>query len=679
MVITTKYKKVLNMGLFSVILALLSFGVSGELMDGIIHHSAWDDHPEYNSDLSGSPIFDGDINLGNEFINVSGVINGAIFEDYCISLDNSGLGFHWNTSWYANNEVSWSFWIFIQNDTDDSVLERLWEMDGANYFARLQSGGNIYIHNFNSLQNTGQYLTKSMGWVMLTYVQNTSNTELYFNDTKVWGGSGANIPTGERYIGFINRPNSNNWDTPTCAYFDELTIWNRSINEEEISLKWEAETLGGSFSDNWTIPVDNAPNITLLGVNNSYGDWDFTINISADYSTWDFSGFAEGNNLSWVYEAVLNSSDDVLAAENQSDNFVFSVNGSIFTEFSGNFTYLLKVGYDGGIADDSKDFTVWDPVSPLCDSFESANVTNNTAYVWDVDCFDESNFFSLNVTCSDTYTFYQDGINSPVYNFAESSNIITSVVQCEAVYCDGHTSKRLDKQFKGFRDKDNKAVYTDFKGKKNTFKLKSGQNPDIEIIEKFDRISFVFDDKSKSKETQETYIFQYEASPNSYYVASDKFINWVIDPSAGTWFDTNLVGDISAEQSIEEVSPGIYEITITSNSGRLEFESIGQLNCNQTEFTLYPVEANEDISEEVSSPLSSVIEKIFLLVLWVVFLVLTLVLKGNKGNTIGFLNILQMILGFVSGSVWMGDYFLVGFPIILVSIGFFIGLIFQNR
>jgi len=77
--------------------------------------------------------------------------------------------------------------------------------------------------------------------------------------------------------------------------------------------------------------------------------------------------------------------------------------------------------------------------------------------------------------------------------------------------------------------------------------------------------------------------------------------------------------------------------------------------------------------------LSNTLINIFLLLFWVILLILTLTLKGAKAKTIQFLNIMQMLTGFVAGSIWMHDYFLIGFPLILVSLGFFVGLIMDEK
>lgn len=79
------------------------------------------------------------------------------------------------------------------------------------------------------------------------------------------------------------------------------------------------------------------------------------------------------------------------------------------------------------------------------------------------------------------------------------------------------------------------------------------------------------------------------------------------------------------------------------------------------------------------TPLSNTLTNIFLLLFWLVLLVLTLTLKGTNDQTIQFFNILQMITGFVAGSIWMTNYFLIGFPLILVSLGFFLGIIMKDR
>ena len=84
-------------------------------------------------------------------------------------------------------------------------------------------------------------------------------------------------------------------------------------------------------------------------------------------------------------------------------------------------------------------------------------------------------------------------------------------------------------------------------------------------------------------------------------------------------------------------------------------------------------------NEGVSWNLQNTLINIFLLVFWVALVVLTLNTRGNRGNIIQFFNILQLVTGFVAGTIWFKAYFIIGFPIILIAVGFFIGFIMDNK
>ena len=71
--------------------------------------------------------------------------------------------------------------------------------------------------------------------------------------------------------------------------------------------------------------------------------------------------------------------------------------------------------------------------------------------------------------------------------------------------------------------------------------------------------------------------------------------------------------------------------------------------------------------------------KMFVLLLWVVFLVLALSVKGKNNNPIQFLNIMNLCFGLASGTMWWGINFLVGFPVVFVSLGVFMGLIMKGK
>ena len=68
----------------------------------------------------------------------------------------------------------------------------------------------------------------------------------------------------------------------------------------------------------------------------------------------------------------------------------------------------------------------------------------------------------------------------------------------------------------------------------------------------------------------------------------------------------------------------------------------------------------------------------FLIFIWLIVLYMFFTLTGKNGEKIGFLNLLQVFLGFVAGSSFVLFNFIVGFTIMLVSVGLFIGSIMER-
>lgn len=114
-----------------------------------------------------------------------------------------------------------------------------------------------------------------------------------------------------------------------------------------------------------------------------------------------------------------------------------------------------------------------------------------------------------------------------------------------------------------------------------------------------------------------------------------------------------------------------------SGTGSFFIEFIPQIN--QTVPSNNVTQGNVTVTVNVEGISDNTVIDIFLILLWVIFLILTLTIKGVNHKPIGLLNILQMLTGFVSGSAWIDNYFIIGFGIIFVSIGFFVGLIIYER
>lgn len=421
--------------------------------------------------------------------------------------------------------------------------------------------------------------------------------------------------------------------------------------------------------------VDVSPLIVPFHVNNSVNEVSMGDNISFGDSPFGFSFTVVHPSLSWVFFSLSNSSGVVFSL-NSTGNFFPFIPSDSFRDFSANpFNISIKSGNLAGFTSSySASFSVYDLVTPLCVGFSDVSVQNDSFYNFSIDCYDEA-FYSLNISCDSGFSHYVGGLSDPTFHYSNSTLILKSTT-CGLEWCDGHTKFALSKSsFYSLTKDKGVSFFTVTKGNKAnvTFSPKGGVSPSsVEIIKKVDRISFkyTFQKGSKGKRS-----FVYSTSDAAVFLDDPMYKGWIVDPVSRTWFDSEISNDPSAVVSVEKISYNEWLVVVDSDLDVLEFESIGELNCGSGTFRITAV----PLIPGVFSKIENVQLYSFLLLFWVLFLVLTLILKGPNGKTIQFLNILQMLFGFVVGSLWMGVYFLLGFPVVIIAVGFFVTLILYEK
>lgn len=70
---------------------------------------------------------------------------------------------------------------------------------------------------------------------------------------------------------------------------------------------------------------------------------------------------------------------------------------------------------------------------------------------------------------------------------------------------------------------------------------------------------------------------------------------------------------------------------------------------------------------------------IFLLIIWIAFLAMTFIIPGRTGKHINFFNIMQGLTGLVLGIMVIPYTVIVGFTMLIISIGIFVGLNLYDR
>jgi len=465
-----------------------------------------------------------------------------------------------------------------------------------------------------------------------------------------------------------------------CADNDNHGYW------DYFRVGYSADLVGKMVNSSGSMEILNIPpSVTLLNVNNSNGKFPVSPGAVYEYDPglWQFNVSVLDDDLVNFTYWVYNSSGLIVTDSSYSFGLP-SISGAHFTDFGGNpFNISYRaIDKNGAAGFASFLFNVTDSVFPVCYGFDNENVTNNTFHVFDVDCYDE-NFFSFNLSCDNGFNFSVDGLNNQSYHLYNTSLILEDTV-CSYNYCDGHTARELSRDF--YVRKVNDSVIVEHGNYKNILKINSEADFRLIYDKKIDRVTYTLDfRKSKNEAIKRgnlrAYSFVYGTSGYSFEMPGDDYDGWIVDAGAGTWFDTEQRTDKDARTEINRFNRTHYEITIYTYYDVLEFESIGELNCQSGSFTLYsvPVSAGGGLDIREFSSVPESLFYIFLVLFWIILLVMTLLIKGAHGRTIGLLNIFQMVVGFVSGSAWISYNFLIGFPLIFVAVGFFVGLSIYER
>ncbi len=412
------------------------------------------------------------------------------------------------------------------------------------------------------------------------------------------------------------------------------------------------------------------PVIVVDGLNNSLGDFSLPGNVSFAASPWYFFGSVHTHNLSWVYQAVSNSSSIILS-DNQSGNFSFSLNGSYFADFKGNnFSYVVKGGNAyGNFSNVTHSFTVIDEIFPFCSGLTSVDVDNNTDYVFNIHCVDES-FFSLNLSATNGFNHYIKDINAVSFDY-HNSTLITMDTTISYEYCDGHTREEL-KQDSFHKLRDKKVTFnTKVKGvfRNVSFYALNSVPGSVEVRREKDRISFDFKFKDTDPRIK---TFIYESSEDAVYVDSDLYDGWIISPSSRTWFDAELIDDPDAVVTVERVDTDKWLISIDSKKDTLHFSSIGELNCvdgNYLVSVIVPVTVIKEFKN-----LTELFYYFGMTLFWFVCVLALFMVKGVHGGPVQVFNVMQFLLGFWVSLMWLSIsvilFFVVLGPAIVVFFGF---------
>jgi len=326
--------------------------------------------------------------------------------------------------------------------------------------------------------------------------------------------------------------------------------------------------------------------------------------------------------LNWSAGNITGSCSDVHPA-------TFSYNSSWNFMLINDSFNAWKVMYDDIVSDENVNITFtctdnagnaysvtgfynFDIQFPLCYE-NSIEIQDNELFLeyganhqWNVTCWDDLNFYLLNITCigGSGYAFYENNINKTGYNFSDYSGILTSDMICSWQSADGHTKNDVRNELNRWSVSKKPDGSINVPGKNNIIvpvsgdildnnnllpveKIKNLNSHDYDLDNTFisfdhsDRIGFkyIYID-NKPSEIKE-YAFYVNADHEIQYIGStDIYKAWfVIDNYY--WIDFNLNNDDgSTTWHIDRINDTSYAVSIETKLSELDFGSIGIINTN---------------------------------------------------------------------------------------------------
>jgi len=183
-----------------------------------------------------------------------------------------------------------------------------------------------------------------------------------------------------------------------------------------------------------------------------------------------------------------------------------------------------------------------------------------------------------------------------------------------------------------------------------------------------------FPDIARTSPTSYEHIFIYETSGNSQYIVSDEYDAWIVDWNVKTWFDLNT--DQASTHEVFKINDTAWEIRVQSRSNTLTFESIGELNCGQTNQTITISEEADSAIEFTFDNLQQAFFYIFVMILWLFFVYVTFVVKGDSGSTVQLFNIMQLFAGFFLAFILVPISSLLALPVFLIACAITMGKLY---
>lgn len=538
------------------------------------------------------------------------LINGTKFWDFPQWLNTTGIVSKYNSHsisvWINASKLNETEPIISERSTsDDDPIFSIFIENSAGYKVgfRIRSNAGTGIKTIYSAtisENVWYHVVVTYNLTngaMILYVNNVTTTDTYsggtFDSINAFriGRDGA-VPSYPNPIGQMH------------GIIDDVIVFNRTLGASEVA---ELYNNGNGLSNPFTsaIPQSNLTFISQSPANyTQYASNILAYNITFTNQPINATGLSVTCNLT--------DNSAIRGGQTGDVNGTATFNVS-YTATGGTHTYNFTCT-NGFNSFTSNPYIFYvDTAIPTM----TTNYTNNSVHYNDSDNYyfrflDDQSLYLVNFTIGSIFAYQNSSLGGTTsYNMTWSwqmSNYPVAKQNITIYYCDGHTAQTMESLDVS------KSLLTDkisFADKETT----------ISIAEKQDSILNIFEDKWDTEKQTDRYTFTYSpVKPTDTYtfiVETDddltiidkpdtRYKKWIV--AGKHWVDFVPKNEPDFKIEIKQIDRRKAEVTISNlkNIEKIEFESIGALNCVTQVFWFYNLNTSSMQNlEEVEGAYSS--------------------------------------------------------------------------
>lgn len=509
---------------------------------------------------------------------VSGVLGNLGITDYSV---NASLGVTINLTNYQSHisslvSTNLTYNIWVNRIVMGSPTNELFYQLGGNTGVGCQEASDYGVIcglyqqgvGWNTI-STGKVNQSSWFMVTVVYDSNTNKVNLYLNSTYV----------GQTAFTLSDTVSTNDiiWDNSgggSGGYnlFDEFSIWNRSLNQSEITaLKTTFWSESGSAPSGSVVLVSPENGATYNTLSN------FTYNVStsmANCSLW--------SNMSGSWN--INQTQYNINSANNPNNFtIISIpDGSYIWNVKCNDSYWGSINYTFKIDNSNPEITF-----NLNSSLKIDNSTKVNSYLERLNLSllftDNNGLFAMdiNITHSNgtNYLYHNQSLSGTSYTFYNSTDISKwALGSYTAIFkvADTHTLQNIDNYVTNPK-MDYIEYYT---SEGNYFKIYATEATSSKTTKFNDRYDFEFNYAIK-KDTRTYKVYSdYPIIPIQESKYKGHLVIWNPIERNGNWIDFEEFD--ADEVTFRKITDNEYDVTVKfkQNKDTVKFKSIGGLNIN---------------------------------------------------------------------------------------------------